>query len=1241
MSGSTSSEPSDKVLDRSRLNYWVQHIAKILNKNQKKASSEDVHQIRFASNKLLQVLQQIEKSSKDAFAKHTISMDTLIAVLQVVTCEQTLGNVINIFLDLVGKQQPSKRASLLVNHGLTTVLFQILKLTHTNDIVLADDVLISIHTLLSRIGHKDRKFAVKARLHQSLMLTLNLVKAHSHNFRNLQPLLQVLKLYTSNSVNASYLGKHSAVNLMFKVISYCGKRHTVDLRLALENLCNLTKSKSNSARLIGMEGISQLLTLHSDWQMLDSKHRNLAIRRSILLILKNITSLRSGRKAFVEANGIRTLYESALEASDSRDMESLILLASVILRKCCPRNKLPLDSTLSPVIFPLPTSSIHTPECVRLANSSGEAESEHSSIDEEEEDDDIDSDDERFRTEPEEPDEDLQDGPDLNEGRTLEDLHTYDQFFAEATESEVNISKLSLIFYKTQFCTSSTATPLQRCHSGFLSSYQPSSSVDSPTMKHTVSDVNIHDKQKRLSIESSSAPNIFQQFLAEKGNQEEKSVSALNLKSGATIFSLDMGQRQNILSVKTSKSNSRSKQKKKLPASKDRRNSRKISVTHLDECLIDGLTAMRSMQVEDVDQVTFYDEFEDEFCEFPHDADLYTRLAAQTQSTHMFQKLAFPDLYGIKGLYKVMEPLSSRKFGVQRSKIFEDIDRMIHADQLVDRVVYDYDKIVLEQGGTCSGRASDVESNDTDQTGLSNQDELRLGFLDVHTESLKFSAQFECGNLRKAIQVRQYEYDLILNPDINSNHHHQWFYFEVSNMRQGQPYRFNIVNCEKVNSQFNFGMQPLMMSVIEALEGNPCWARVGKDICYYKNHFIRNANTTGGIQGKSYYTTTFTLTFPHAGDVCYLSYHYPYTYTALKTHLKQWEQHYNDNLIYFRNQSLCTTLGGNTVPLLTITAQPRRTDKEGLEELRSRPYIFLSGRVHPGESNASWVMKGTIDFLLSRKPQAQHVREMYIFKIVPMLNPDGVINGNHRSSLVGEDLNRRWGKPCPTLHPTIYHTKGLLQYLSAVNKTPLVYCDYHGHSRRKNIFMYGCSPHQSWISNDTQNPASGGNKINESYYKQLPRLLHTSCPSFAIQNCSFVVEKVKESTARVVVWREIGVLRSYTMESSYCGCDQGKYKDMHINTDMLEEMGHKFCETLAKLPRQKGRLDQQTSNIDPQSLFGATSEDYMDEIFGCNSTPLKKKDSQMNLDSDSDDGCELDEDEEFDDDTPDVQPLDF
>jgi len=51
-------------------------------------------------------------------------------------------------------------------------------------------------------------------------------------------------------------------------------------------------------------------------------------------------------------------------------------------------------------------------------------------------------------------------------------------------------------------------------------------------------------------------------------------------------------------------------------------------------------------------------------------------------------------------------------------------------------------------------------------------------------------------------------------------------------------------------------------------------------------------------------------------------------------------------------------------------------------------------------------------------------------------------------------------------------------------------------------------------------------------------------PAFALQLCSFKVERGRESTARVTLWREFGVKRSYTMETSYCGCDQGLYEVM-------------------------------------------------------------------------------------------------
>jgi murein tripeptide amidase MpaA len=73
-----------------------------------------------------------------------------------------------------------------------------------------------------------------------------------------------------------------------------------------------------------------------------------------------------------------------------------------------------------------------------------------------------------------------------------------------------------------------------------------------------------------------------------------------------------------------------------------------------------------------------------------------------------------------------------------------------------------------------------------------------------------------------------------------------------------------------------------------------------------------------------------------------------------------------------------------------------------------------------------------------------------------MLNPDGVIAGNYRTSLVGSDLNRRWKTPSKQLHPTIYYAKSMIKNFAAERPIELV-CDLHGHSKHKNVFMYGCN----------------------------------------------------------------------------------------------------------------------------------------------------------------------------------------
>lgn len=124
-----------------------------------------------------------------------------------------------------------------------------------------------------------------------------------------------------------------------------------------------------------------------------------------------------------------------------------------------------------------------------------------------------------------------------------------------------------------------------------------------------------------------------------------------------------------------------------------------------------------------------------------------------------------------------------------------------------------------------------------------------------------------------------------------------------------------------------------------------------------------------------------------------------------------------------------------------------------LKDHGQKKAIFLTSRVHPGEPQASHMMDGLLAYLLSK--EAEPLRKHFVIRIVPMLNPDGVIYGNYRCSLLGCDLNRKWEKPNRLLHPTIFYSKQLIRHMHADRKV-LLFADLHGHSRKQNAFFYGC-----------------------------------------------------------------------------------------------------------------------------------------------------------------------------------------
>ena len=53
-----------------------------------------------------------------------------------------------------------------------------------------------------------------------------------------------------------------------------------------------------------------------------------------------------------------------------------------------------------------------------------------------------------------------------------------------------------------------------------------------------------------------------------------------------------------------------------------------------------------------------------------------------------------------------------------------------------------------------------------------------------------------------------------------------------------------------------------------------------------------------------------------------------------QTHLDILEKSVNRKQVYFRQEVLCQTLGGNSCPLVTITAMPESDSADHLEQFR-------------------------------------------------------------------------------------------------------------------------------------------------------------------------------------------------------------------------------------------------------------------------------------------------------------------
>lgn len=101
---------------------------------------------------------------------------------------------------------------------------------------------------------------------------------------------------------------------------------------------------------------------------------------------------------------------------------------------------------------------------------------------------------------------------------------------------------------------------------------------------------------------------------------------------------------------------------------------------------------------------------------------------------------------------------------------------------------------------------------------------------------------------------------------------------------------------------------------------------------------------------------------------------------------------------------------------------------------------------------------------------------LFVIKVVPMLNPDGVARGHFRLDTLDQNLNRYYENPDPERQPAIYAVKKVIaqiekDYLPSKIYLPLLasrarrevpqpgqlylYLDLHAHATKQGAFIYG------------------------------------------------------------------------------------------------------------------------------------------------------------------------------------------
>ena len=445
---------------------------------------------------------------------------------------------------------------------------------------------------------------------------------------------------------------------------------------------------------------------------------------------------------------------------------------------------------------------------------------------------------------------------------------------------------------------------------------------------------------------------------------------------------------------------------------------------------------------------------------------------------------------------------------------------------------------------------------------------------DEKDKTLIFESRFESGNLLAAFKTEEENnYQLYLQNDTNTTGYIQWFFFRVSNTKKGNKSNFTIINMLRPTCIYKKGLKIMTYSKLQAKNENIGWHRDCNNVIYYTNNlFTYNENSK---KKRSLNSLCFQYEFKYDNDTVYFANCLPYFYSKLTKEINYYENQTKNKFFFLKKKLITQTLGGNDLFFLHIDTSKsqnfinpnislpqlnqsnnihpsnlinssfnlQKNELDNQLQSNSKKAVIMIARQHPGETVGSYVIRGCIDFLLGDSEEAKKLREIYDFYIFPMMNPDGVLVGNSRTSFAGCDLNRRWSKPNEIIHPEIFCTKSLI-HKTALKQNISFIIDFHGHFGTYNSLFY-CN-----------------HKENKESCSLFPYLCSKLSNIISFQQSTFSMPKYKYSTERLSLFRELQDNDNnniVALETSFFGTKKDNEKNYYFNSKLLNDIGRDVC----------------------------------------------------------------------------------